>query len=367
MFDGRTSLTDEDYQDDSTSIGMTFIGFESEACNIVGYEWAVGSKPYWTDILPYTDYGLVMKNGTYGQGQIHVQLYESQTYYITVRARTGFNCHEDYIVSSSNGITLDTKPASFEITMHNKTISHDDMSLPLYQKSGDSIDLSWRFSDPSGINNSLVTVVTLPDREVIYSSTSDDNRIAPGSVHIEDGTSFYLDLSVMDKAGIMASISSPPITIDRSPPQAVNFKCSEYISVRKSLVTCNWDTIKEEQSLVSEVRIGLSSEPMKFDILNLTNVDSNRYSWSIDMYKKLVDTNFTMILTTFQILNILNEEYKVDYEINVDRSPPEIGHTFITTSTYPGEGRVPQVCQVPWSYIELQHDSHSDPETGIDR
>jgi hypothetical protein len=66
------------------SISLTFSGFESEACGIVGYEWGVGTCPFATDVLPYSSQGLVLldfdpEKGQRGFAQAHLMLYEGQT------------------------------------------------------------------------------------------------------------------------------------------------------------------------------------------------------------------------------------------------------------------------------------------------
>lgn len=127
VYDGREHLKDKDFTSDKTSIAMSFIGFESESCNIVQYEWAVGYQPLVYDVLPFTDYGIVMLNDSFGQGQISVQLYEDSTYYITVRARTGYNCKVgQYILSTSDGIKLDTTPPQVRMTeFGERKITHE--------------------------------------------------------------------------------------------------------------------------------------------------------------------------------------------------------------------------------------------------
>ena len=63
-------------------MAISFSGFESEACGIVGYEWGVGSTPFATDVLPYSDFGLVLldEDNHVGFAQAHLQLFEGQRY-----------------------------------------------------------------------------------------------------------------------------------------------------------------------------------------------------------------------------------------------------------------------------------------------
>ena len=80
-------------QQDLTSVAVTFSGFESPACGIRSYEWALGSEPGWSDILPYSSVGIVMLNESHGQAQAHLPVYHGQVIYASVRAHTGNNCH----------------------------------------------------------------------------------------------------------------------------------------------------------------------------------------------------------------------------------------------------------------------------------
>ena len=83
------AFEDSDYQQDTTSVGVTFEGFLSPGCGIRSYEWALGSEPGWSDILPYTSVGIVMLNETHGQAQTHLHLHHAQVMYASVRAHLG--------------------------------------------------------------------------------------------------------------------------------------------------------------------------------------------------------------------------------------------------------------------------------------
>ena len=83
---------DENYQQDTTSVGITFEGFESPGCGISSYEWALGSGPGLSDIQPYSSVGIVMLNDSHGQAQAHLTLEESMTIFASVIAHTGLLC-----------------------------------------------------------------------------------------------------------------------------------------------------------------------------------------------------------------------------------------------------------------------------------
>ena len=70
-------------------MAITFDGFTSPGCGIRSYEWAVGSEPGWSDILPYSSVGIVMLNESRGQAQVHLELQHGQILYASVRAHLG--------------------------------------------------------------------------------------------------------------------------------------------------------------------------------------------------------------------------------------------------------------------------------------
>ena len=70
-------------------MAITFSGFESPACGISSYEWALGSEPGWSDILPFSSVGIVMLNESNGHAQAHLQVHHGQIIYASVRAHTG--------------------------------------------------------------------------------------------------------------------------------------------------------------------------------------------------------------------------------------------------------------------------------------
>ena len=44
VYDGRDVFTDMDYTQDTLTVALSFQGFESPACGIRAYEWALGGQ-----------------------------------------------------------------------------------------------------------------------------------------------------------------------------------------------------------------------------------------------------------------------------------------------------------------------------------
>jgi hypothetical protein len=63
---------DQDFTNDAASVTLTFSGFSSVACGIVGYEWGVGTSPFATDLLTFTPTGLVVDANDEGAGRAKV-------------------------------------------------------------------------------------------------------------------------------------------------------------------------------------------------------------------------------------------------------------------------------------------------------
>ena len=89
VYDGRELYVDKDYSTDTITVAMSFQGFASPACGIRGYEWSLGSEPGYSDILPYTSYGIVMLNESHAIAEIHLPSSHGQEIYASVRAHTG--------------------------------------------------------------------------------------------------------------------------------------------------------------------------------------------------------------------------------------------------------------------------------------
>ena len=127
---------DGDWQQDVTSIAISFDGFSSPACGIRGYEWAVGSEPGWSDVLPYTSVGIVMLNESQGHAQIHLPLHHGQILYASVRAHLGkwmmlISCQTWTTGPHVKQSNLHLGHVSTQIPFHNPKLSLVQFSLTL--------------------------------------------------------------------------------------------------------------------------------------------------------------------------------------------------------------------------------------------
>ena len=365
VFDGRTLYEDETYTYDQTSLAASFYGFESESCNINSYEWAVGTEPYGTDIFTYTNYGLVMENETHGYMQIHEGFSENTKYFVSVRAVTG--CMDEIIVSSSNGIIVDTSPPTitFRDTIDNDTVILLNKGV-WYQDSVDSIGITADVMEEHELNSVEWALGIVPFSSDLHIHTSELTHIT-NAILLDAGESNYITAFVTDKAGNTNNVHSPAIIGDLSPPVILNIQCTQYISVSKGLVSCYWDTLIEDESKIRDIFISIGVQPQLGNILleyeqPLTKRD---FSYEVSDFTNEY-SNYTTFYVDFKTVNIIGRTNEYEKEVVVDHSSPQIMSVNVVTRTNGHEPYTPKQCQLPTSFVEIQVDGIEDPESDID-
>lgn len=365
IFDGRNLYQDEMYTTDYTSIAASFYGFESESCNIISYEWAVGTSEYGTDIQTYTSYGLVMLNETHGQSQIHIELFEDTKYYITVRAVTG--CRDEYILASSDGITLDRVPPEviYDTDDSNDTITTNANGV-IYQGSTDTLSITANVTDKNSIASARWALGSLPLLDDRHSYTEDFSDLT-SVVSLVPGEATFITTSTSDKAGNVNMTSSMAVIADTTAPVIRNFDCTKYISSRKSLVTCTWETIEEYESLVGKIEISLGSNSSTFDILDKYAIPRRFSSFTRDLNNHLKSMkNMTTLFITVNIENIVGHRKTYGREVVIDRTVPEVESLNVVTNIGSENIIGHQRCQLPRAFAELRLHGVDDKESGID-
>lgn len=368
IYDGRESNLDKDITNDKFSIAMHFEGFESEACNIVQYKWSIGTYPYFSDIVDFTEHGLA-HNKTHGKGQIHIQLEENKKYYVTVRAKTGHHCDEEYIVSTSDGITSDFSPPEISsiVPQTNEGQFFDAETGSIYLAYLDSFEFKWNVTDQSALHFVNFSVGTHPLRQdVVNMSLSLESNIPTGVFLPKIGESYFVNVYAMDDAGYLISVSSFPIVADISSPFIHNFTCTNVISSKQSVVVCSWIPTEQESKL-EQITIHVGSRILLDDIIQTTALYSYQNTWTFDAnyYTKLV--NMSNVYVTLTAKNVLNKYSTETYIIAIDSSGPEIENVNLITWTNPDNERVKQICQRPWQYVDVEIYRLDDNESGLER
>lgn len=364
VFDGRNRFTDDMYTIDHTSIAASFHGFESERCNIVSYDWAIGTSEYGTDIQTFTKYGLVMLNDTHGQCQIHTELFEDTTYYITVRAVTG--CNDEYILSSSDGITLDRNPPTiiFEEIESNDT-STSIVNGVMYQASTDTLALSSNVTDKHSIASVQYALGSLPLLDDLHPFT-DNFEDLTSVVTLMPGSTTFITTNTSDRAGNINVTSSLAIIADNTSPTIHDLDCIKHLSKRKSILTCEWKIVQEYESVVDNIVVSLGTDSSTFDILDNYNVVKGTYTFERDLNDPINTSNITSVFVQIKISNVIGQQKIYGRTVIVDRTPPQAERLDVVTSIGTHKVTEHQKCQLPRSYVELELHGAFDEESGID-
>ena len=359
--DGRQKFLDNDMTRDTSSMAINFHGFESEICNIISYEFAIGSEPFFSDVSSFSEFG-IDHNATHGWAERNVNLDEDNTYYATVRARTGHECHEEYIVSSSDGITVDSiAPQVLNVSTIQEPKNKIDGNF--YQDNVDSLDILWDAYDKSGIVSVNFSVGHLPYVEdILPYTTSDDNRISPGIVNMISGESVFVNFIATDPIGNKWTGSFGQYTADNSKPRVKNFTCSDIISAKLPIINCSW-VVNEVESAIKIQSIAVGSTSMADDIVAEKNISATASSWTIHLH----GVTTTTIFVTLKLMNLLNLEDTFTYEIQVDITDPVIESVEIVTWTNPSHSVSNRLCQMSWSYVDARLTGVGDPDSGIFR
>ena len=367
VFDGRSVYHDEMYTFDHTSLAASFFGFESKRCNILGYEWAIGTEFYGSDVLSYTNYGIVMQNKTHGYMQVHIDLMENRHYFVTVRASTG--CKQQYILSCSDGITLDTKPP--KITFESDFRKNESGSVfsqgIRYQDNVDTLNLVPNISDMQSISFSKWALGTLPYLEDIVNLT-DTTFPSTDTNLLISGRSVFITVVAYDNSGNINVSSSVPIACDISAPYLQNLSCTTSISIKESRLTCSWEQAFENESVIDGIYVSLGSGPQLNDILSKEKQDFYLQNFNYDL-KEVLQNRFELrsIYVDFTIRNVVGRENEYMRAIVVDHTPPTVGNIHIVTRTNHKQTAVPLKCQFPTSFVEVSLELFEDEETGIDQ
>ena len=360
--DGR-GVNDADYSYDKSSVAVRFSGFSSDSCGIVGYEWGIGTSPYATDVLPYTARGLVVDDQGEGFAQAHVMQTEGQKYYSTVRARVGQGCAEEFVVASSDGFVLDVTPPR---VTYRDTAGPISSHSVVYQADPRSLGVLWHAEDLSGLKETwLVRDVysAAPEKLDVPGVLTDPLDLASAS---QPGDSLSSSLTSYDLAGNEAKSLLPLVTFDTSPPVLQDIQCTKAVSALSSMVTCEWQTIQEDQSPLTDITVGLGSGPSASDLLNMTNLPVYRNRWEVDV-SEVLPPHRSQFFVIIRVENAAGLKTEVPVKVSIDVTAPALESVSVVTSSEPGFHDVEQRCQTSQDYIEVLLRGFDEPESEIAR
>ena len=176
VLDGRHIDDDVDFTRDAQTVAISFSGFDSPACGIRSYEWALGeneritcmsycivsncvplysvtsgSYPGYSDVMPFTSFGIVMLNESHAVAQVELPLSHADHVFASVRAHTGHRCSDAVLTSSSDGFQVDVEAPLIEFTsvgiFENETEELFTSGKSLFQQEVDVISLAWNITD----------------------------------------------------------------------------------------------------------------------------------------------------------------------------------------------------------------------------
>ncbi|XP_067685182.1 uncharacterized protein [Haliotis asinina] len=367
IYDGRKRFVDADFLHDRSTFAMSFAGFQSIACGIVAYEWGIGTEPYVTDIVPFTSFGIVKTNESSGFGQTDIQLFEGVKYFTTVRARTGHKCPEEHIVSTSDGILVDTQgPAIKASNIKGHTIPDVKAWGVVFQNKTDIVEVMPDITDPSGVNVSHVCLGSYPYEDDIHKCSPQNEKSVKG-LSLKPGSSVFITIKATDNAENSATWESIALIPDSTPPELVNFTCTEEISSMRSRIECVWDEAKEHESHMEAISICLGEAGLPCSLSSFENIPLQKRSWKTDTFRFIDRVKVDKFFVTVHLANAMKKETSLTREVVVDSTTPTAGKVLIVTNDRTKAKTTHQQCQVPNSFVEVIISGFEDPDTGISR
>ncbi|XP_033731539.1 uncharacterized protein LOC117321182 [Pecten maximus] len=369
--DGFKGFSDSDMETDLRSIGMSFNGFRSAACNIVRYEWAAGSEPYFSDIVPFSNFGIVLQNQSFGHAQINIKLEENVLYYITVRATTGHGCHEEYIVSTSDGFKIDsTDPVIVEIAPPENDTNYIHHAHNLFLGNAESPVLYWGVLDSSAITSMKWAAGSLPYMDDLHVlSETLQYRLQLGDLSVSSGETVWIYVIAEDAAGNTGHALSSPITSDITAPLISSLSCDPTISMNNGVLSCFWHGVEEFESKLMDLEVAIGTSEDDQDIQPYTSIHVESRHWSKDIKTEIGSLDLNEIYVRFRVSNILNFVQDYSVKVDIDTTPPVVDSVVITTTmdaTHDGQ-TTPIKCQIPTTYVEVTLGAIEDTESPITR
>ena len=269
VFDGRDPEEDWYAQFVTSEVAVTFSGFESELCGIVGYKWGVSNEPGNSDLLAYTSDGIGVISEVHRVAAALLEVPENTKVYVDVVAITGHGCHESMIVSSSNGIWADVQKPHVGLTMFGPvtaTVEQGELALDVnfYQNYDDTIPVKYFVTDEeSGYMESTWMVGSGPREADIHAGETVvlPTAVPLGEITLEDKDTLWLTVIACDYVPNCHTYVSAPLTIDTTPPIVEGFRCRQYLSFRRLVLTCSWDYNKDDESGVKGSLITVGRSP----------------------------------------------------------------------------------------------------------
>ena len=180
----------------------------------------------------------------------------------------------------------------------------------LYQLEYDDIPLEWNVTDEdSDVANVTWSVGSLPYSSDIHPETNIlDSQIPLRSITMQPGETIFFTVQATDFAGNQATLVSPSLTVDTSPPVIERFSCSRYISLAQSELNCTWSTALDGESPISELAIGLGSEQLQDDMVTFTKLYFVDQQWTVILSPDVILSANSTGYVSLKVTNMVKME-----------------------------------------------------------
>nr|KAG5704401.1 hypothetical protein BaRGS_031107 [Batillaria attramentaria] len=239
LFQGRKRDEDEDidFSHDKASIALTFSGFSSDACGIVGYEWGIGTTPFATDVMPYTDFGLVVDDEGNGFAQAHIMQFE----------RTDLLQHYGVVISPEPRLEVWDGPGDTDM----------DGQTDLGVMQG-----TWRYSDPCPVLSVEWSLTELGGKTVFEFSEIPGNgrQFYNDDLHLENLKTYVNHIRIKDALNRTFTAFSDGITMLLRSPDAKTVRDGlgandQDFQEATDRLSANWDAFGDARSTLPSDQI----------------------------------------------------------------------------------------------------------------
>ncbi|GAB1602264.1 uncharacterized protein LOC115224694 [Argonauta hians] len=385
LYDGVSMLSDTDFSKDTTTVSFSFAGFRSKACNIVSYEWGVGTQPFFSNMRPYSSHGLSMDNSTVGHGQAHLQLRSGQRYYVTVRALTGPRCRDKYILSTSNGLTIDASQPTLDIVDCTSGPLTCFVDSPYFVKDVDALNFVWRSQDQeTEVEADFWFCGSLPATDDVRAKTSTNATYIAKSTFKDiqqSGRTIFISVGAVDSAGNEEVYTSNSITIDDTKPEVKDFVCSKAVSEFQTTIKCQWSAIEDAESLLGLTTMAVGTSSNGHDLLQPTPIFAEQKQWEFNLADhfdsgSLDPRRASTLYITLTATNVVSLSKVLSRSVTVDTTPPQVDSVNILTVatgvlTQEGANKTQDTdgvqCQDTDHYLEISMEGIHDNQSPIEK
>ncbi|KAI8485717.1 hypothetical protein Bbelb_365510, partial [Branchiostoma belcheri] len=334
--DGSDPTSDADYQMDNTAITAHFTGFESQLHGIAHYLWAVGTSSGAYDVQSFVSAGIVLtledevKGGAglggSGMAKAVLPLSCGQTYYVIIRALTGYG---NILESVSNGITVDCTPPYIHITSFG---FEEDGFLPgetRYQYTKDTLSAAWEFTDDEspGVGGKHM-FGTFPFGDDIQQSTNfsgvsvSSMKVKLHDTVLTEGVANILSVEMVNEAGLWGSTYSGGVITDQTPPQVGTVVCPKYLSVVTE-IECSWSLFLEHESNIVSYDFMVGTRQKLNDIFQTVTLHGHRTKFRATGLALEHEKSYYVSIKATNSLG--KETYGYSDVIVIDDTPPLAG------------------------------------------